>query len=354
MKIFKLPDLGEGIEEAELTEWLVKEGDQIQEDDTIAIVETDKASVEVPAPHDGIIEKLFYQQNDTIKTGAHFVGFKQDSDENSKQPEQDAGTVVGEIKTATDHDIIDTDLLRTHDSNGISPAVKALARKLGVDLGQFNQSKRITKEDIRKAATQVTGDVNQTLDSGFVKQSLLRRSMAINLSQSNQQVAQVTTTEDANISAWFKQEDITYRLICAIRDAVTQEPIMNSFYNGNNFSVCQLEDLRLGIAVDTPAGLFVPVISNVNELDEISARHQIEEFKIKAEDKSFTQEDLHEPSIILSNFGSFAGKYATPMVLPPTVCIVGLGVPMRRQSLKIMKSNPGHFCLYRSALTTAA
>ena len=114
------------------------------------------------------------------------------------------------------------------------------------------------------------------------------------------------------------------------------------------------EDLRLGIAVDTPAGLFVPVITNVNELDEISARHQIEEFKIKAEDKSFTQNDLHEPSIILSNFGSFAEKYATPMVLPPTVCIVGVGrVPMRRQSLKIMKSNPGHFCLYPSALIDA-
>ena len=225
-------------------------------------------------------KKLFPPTNDTIKTGAHFVGFKQDSDENSKQPEQDAGTVVGEIKTATDQDVIDTDLPRTHDSNGISPAVKALARKLGWILDKFNQSKRITKEDIRKAATQVAGDDNQTLDSGFVKQSLLRRSMATNLSQSNQHVAQATTTEDANISAWFKQEDITYRLICAIRDAVAQEPIMNSFYKWQQLQrVYQLEDLRLGIAVDTPAGLFVPVITNVNELDEISACHQIEEFK---------------------------------------------------------------------------
>src|SRR5204863_1208671 len=128
MKIFKLPDLGEGMQEAEIVEWHVKEGDQVRVDQPLVSMETDKAIVEVPSPYDGRIEKLFGKQHDVVKVHAPLVGFEGEGD-------QDSGTVVGQMPVGKE--IVEEAAVGVAQAGPrikATPAIRALAHRLRVDL----------------------------------------------------------------------------------------------------------------------------------------------------------------------------------------------------------------------------
>ena len=331
MNIFKLPDLGEGLPDAIIREWHVKEGDAVKKDQPIVSMETAKALVDVPAPFDAKIEKLFGNVNDTIETGKPLIGFEGESNEPEKK---DTGTVVGKIETS--EKIISNAQFSTtgtisHSSIKATPAIRALARKLHVDLSKIKFSgERITAADVEKAATQqspaaATPIAKKWASENWEPLSNVKRAMVLSMTQSHSDIVPVTVIDDADIHAWQDKQDITVRVIRAIITACKTQPELNAWFDGSNMRMQKQEKINLGLALDMPHGLYVPVIKDIENCSDEQLRETIEKFKTQAQKKSIAQADLRDATIVLSNFGAIAGKYANPIILPPTVAIIGVG-----------------------------
>ncbi|WP_027856310.1 dihydrolipoamide acetyltransferase family protein [Marinobacterium jannaschii] len=321
MKYFKLPDLGEGLPEAEILEWHVNEGDEVKVDQVLVSVETAKAIVEVPSPQNGVIAHLFGEAGDTIHTGEPVVEFVTDEAE-------DSGTVVGEIETAghsasEDHFIIGAAPGNRQNGNRATPAVRALAKRLNVDLSGLHGSGHngmITPQDVEKAAS---------MDRLHGKAEPLRgvlKHMARNMAQAHAEVVPVTLCEDVDIHRWPKGTDITMRLIQAIARACQAEPSLNAWFDGRSMSRRLHNKVHLGIAVDTEQGLFVPVMQNIASRSPDNLRDGLENLRQAVRSRKIPPEDLQGATITLSNFGTIAGRYANPIVVPPQVAILGAGV----------------------------
>ena len=149
--------------------------------------------------------------------------------------------------------------------------------------------------------------------------------MAISMRQSHQEVVAVSLFDDADVHHWTKDTDITVTIIKTLIQACQQEPALNAWFDGENLARQIHQDIHLGLAVDTDEGLFVPVIHNVNTLPEQEIRNKINELKKKVKDRTLPPEAFKNATISLSNFGNFAGKYASPIIVPPMVAIVGIG-----------------------------
>src|SRR6266853_217352 len=203
MRQFNLPDLGEGLEEAEIVAWHVNQGDHVVTDQPLVSVETDKAVVEVPSPWSGRIARLFGAKGDLVKVGAPLAEFAEGT-------EQDTGTVVGEIERAE------------------TPAAESLT-----DAGPAEPLKG------------------------------MRRAMAQRMASAHAEVAPTTVTDEADIGNWPVTEDITIRLVGAIAAACRAEPSLNVWYNSQAGERRLVKRIDIGIAVDTDGGLIVPVLRNV-------------------------------------------------------------------------------------------
>jgi len=203
----------------------------------------------------------------------------------------------------------------------VTPAVRALAKKLKVDLAKMAaQGTRITAEMVQQAAAQ-----RLVLPEGYEKLSNVKRAMVLAMQRSHQDIVPVTVIDDADIHAWQGKQDITVRIIRAIIAACHAEPALNAHFNSDTMSLKRFENVNLGLAVDMPHGLFVPVIKDAAKRSDEALREKIQQFKAQAQTKSIAKEDLQAATIVLSNFGAIAGRYANPIILPPTVAIVGIG-----------------------------
>lgn len=319
MKIFNLPDLGEGLPDAEISEWLVKVGDTVEVDQPLVSMETAKAVVEVPSPQAGVIAKLYGQNGDVIKTDSPLLAF-----EEANTKAADAGTVVGNIEssgeTIEDDFIIGGNNQRQSTRPKATPKVRAQARKLGIDLQAVKgtgQNGLITLEDLEKHA--------HPLKDGYEPIKGVRRAMVKSMEASHQEVVPVTIFDDADISAWGEGEDITARLIQAICVAAKEEPALNAWYDKHNMARRLFKAVHLGMATDTEDGLFVPVIHNAQDLDKKGLRAEINRYKKEVVAREVAPKDLQGSTITLSNFGKFAGRYASPIIVPPSVAILGVG-----------------------------
>jgi 2-oxoisovalerate dehydrogenase E2 component (dihydrolipoyl transacylase) len=294
VRVFTLPDLGEGLQEAEIVEWHVKPGDAIGADQAMVSVETDKAIVEVPAPYEGRVEKLFAQAGEVVRVGAPLVGFE------GAAP--DTGTVVGELNQIK-----------------ATPAVRALARNLNVDLARVRGSGPggvITTEDVKQAAR---GPVSPAAEEPLRG---LRRAMARNMTLAHEEVAAVTIMDDADVNDWPQGTPVLARLVRALVAACRAEPGLNAWYEAKSAARRVFDEVHVGIAVDTPEGLLVPVLRDAHKgFNEAGLKDLIQ----KARDRSLPPELLRGATITLSNYGAIAGRYASPMVVPPSIAILGAG-----------------------------
>lgn len=322
MRFFKLPDLGEGIPEADIVKWHVKQGDQVKEDQLLVSVETAKAVVDVPSPQSGEIAKLFGEPGETLRTGEPLVEF-------AGMEDADTGTVVGKLEEAPESTDNEQFFIgaspSTEESRRIraTPSVRALAQRLGVDINTVQSSSpigNITAEDVEKSAyTSPLGEDAETLRG-------VRKHMARNMAASGESVVPVTLCDDADIQCWKKGEDITVRVMLAIVAACRAEPSLNAWFDGKTFSRRLLDQVHLGVAVDSSLGLFVPVMRDIGNRSAQHLRKGLDVMRRDVEGRSIPQNELKGATITLSNFGTLAGRYATPIVVPPMVCILGTGV----------------------------
>lgn len=335
MSYFNLPDLGEGLQEAEIIEWFVGNGDKVKQDDILLSVETAKAIVDLPSPQDGIIQQIYGTSGDIIQVGDSLVEFVSET-----EAKHDAGTVVGEVKVG-DTLVTETPVTVSHPTSTgfkVTPAVRALATRLNVDLAMVKPSGKnntITADDIKRVAKLIT-------DSGeMISLKGARRTMALTMSQAHSEVVPVTICDDADIDAWQDNADITIRLIRAIATACKLEPALNAWYDNHAVARILHDNVELGVAVDTEQGLFVPVLSHIANREAVDLRNGLNEIKEAVKARSIPPEKMRGHTITLSNFGTFAGRYATPVIVPPTVAIIGAG-KIRAQVVVINEQFESH------------
>jgi 2-oxoisovalerate dehydrogenase E2 component (dihydrolipoyl transacylase) len=315
-----------------------------------------KKSVGSPAPHDG--EKVVASDD-----GGEI--------EETVAVREDEGTVVGAMVSGS-HVHVE----QAASVGGVKavPAVRALAKKLKIDLTRVTPTGAdnvVTLKDVKDAAangsaalgaaparavaasagrhlapelpqpgvapSQGRGPVSlagksvRTVSpavqaSGQPEQLKgVRRNMARVMADAHAQVVPTTLVDDADLHAWIGKQDITARLIRAIVFACKTVPALNAWFDGKNLTRTLHPHVDIGIAVDTDDGLFVPALRNADVLDAAGVRSAIKRLRSQVEDRSIAASELSGYTISLSNFGMFAGRYATPVVVPPTVAIVGAG-----------------------------
>ncbi len=318
---FALPDLGEGLTEAELVAWHVAEGDHVVADQPLVSVETEKAVVEIPSPRSGRVARLLAKPGDRIKVGAPIAVF-----ENGDHA--DAGTVVGTLEegpravssgAGVDRSPVSPEPVRAP----AAPGIRTLARERGVDLARLRgsgPSGAITRDDVESAARSAgTAAAAEPLRG-------VRRAMARNMERAHASVTPATVWDDADVEGWWAHHaDVGVRLIRAIAVACAAVPALNAWYDDKATAREIQQRVDLGIAVETADGLIVPVLRDVGNRSADRLRRELDALKAATRARRVAPDELRDPTITLSNFGVIAGRYAALVVLPPQVAIVGAG-----------------------------
>lgn len=344
MKIFHLPDLGEGLAEAEIREWYVKEGDVVKVDQPLVSMETAKAVVDVPSPYAGKIVTLHGKANEVIQTNAPFITFELEGSAATSEKEKDKGSVVGKLETSAktwddSNVIIGAAKARTPVIKAM-PAARVLATQMNVDLSAVKPTGPqglITPADVKNYLEQHQATATTTPRLPGQTEALhgVRRVMAQAMMQSHRDIVPVTIVEDADISHLPPKTDMTVLLFKAMVAAAAAEPAMNAWFDGKHMELKKFAEVNIGMALDTAEGLFVPVIKNAESLSDEAMRNKIDTYKVSVKDRSIPPADMQGATITLSNFGTIAGRYATPIIVPPAVAILGCG---RSREVAVVKN----------------
>src|SRR6202790_1303061 len=221
------------------------------------------------------------------------------------------------------------------------PAARALARSLGVELGSLTGTGRgglITLDDVMAVGMPAANAASKMHPAPSLRPAAvggdvevlrsLRRAMAQSMALSRDSVMACSVFDDADLHAWGAGRDYTTRVLRAITAGVRTEPGLNAWFDGRSQSRTLFEQIDVGIAVDTIDGPLVPVIRHVEKRSPAPLRVELDRLKRAARDRPVGSEELRNFTFMLSNFGSMAGRYATPIVVPPAGAILGPG-PVR-------------------------
>ncbi|WP_440053063.1 dihydrolipoyllysine-residue acetyltransferase [Pseudoalteromonas sp. T1lg65] len=353
---FILPDIGEGIVECEIVEWLVAEGDEIKEDQAVCDVMTDKALVQIPAKYDGVVEKLYYQKGEIAQVhsplfqmrlaSAH--GHKVDdpiaSIHKPQESKPEAKTTASERKLPSGGKAI------------ASPAVRRRARELDVDITKVpgsGKNGRVFKEDIdhylesgsiSKATplTQEKSTAPSTTVAGGTRVEPLRGMKA---AMAKQMVASVSTIPHftycdeidltdlialrLSLKEQYAKQGIKLTMmpffIKALSLAINEFPILNSQVNEDCTEVTYFDDHNIGMAVDSKLGLLVPNIKSCQTKSIVDVAQAVTELTEAAREGRVSPDSLKGGTISISNVGAIGGTVATPIINKPEVAIVALG-----------------------------
>jgi 2-oxoisovalerate dehydrogenase E2 component (dihydrolipoyl transacylase) len=344
MTTFNLPDLGEGLPEAEIVSWHVSEGDSVKTDDLLVSVETAKAVVEVPSPYTGIIKKLYASAGDIVATGAPLVEFADASTADAAPPPaaaesaQQAATVVGNVPTGGEliHETAIAGGSRRKKKGRIkaTPSVRTQAKRLGIDLAEITptgKNGQVTVADLEAHAAKGRVEARPrparpkavAARSGQLRGP--RRAMAQSMSKFRDEVALCTLFDDADINDWVNKRNITARILRAIVAGCVAEPGLNGFYDEETMTHESESRVDIAMAVDTEDGLIVPVVRNVEAMSLEDIRTAVKNIAQATRERTVAPQDMVNYTFTLSNFGTMAGRYATPLMVPPTVGILGTG-----------------------------
>ncbi len=366
---FYLPDIGEGIVECELVEWLVEEGERVVEDQAICDVMTDKALVQIPAMHSGIISRLYVARGKMARVHAPLFEMEVTEDADAESPPEIPESVsvrepVSKPETRPEPEPVAPTRERASRESPVapvsaegkavaSPAVRRLAREQGLDLSQVPGSGdkgRVYKEDIaaylaeRKqepAASPLPVEPEQSDDStgqhcvplGGIAATMARQ-MTASLT-----IPQFTFCDELELGELlrlknrltpiFAEQNIKLTLlpffIKALSLALHDFPQLNSRLNPEATEVTQLPDHHVGVAVDTDAGLLVPVLRHCQRRSLLDIAAELERLTGAARAGRLTPAELQGATISLSNIGALGGVISTPQVMPPQLAIVALG-----------------------------
>jgi pyruvate dehydrogenase E2 component (dihydrolipoyllysine-residue acetyltransferase) len=298
---FKLPDLGEGLTEGEVARWLVAEGQEIAEDDPLVEIQTDKATVEIPSPAAGLVSRIHVAEGEIVPVGTLLVTIGGESSAQPAAAHEPAATAPADRVRAT-------------------PLVRKIAEELGVDLDNLagtGPQGRITEEDVRAAAAGGTADEGRREPLRGV-----RRVIAEHMARAHREVPPVTWVEECD----FEAADVD-RLVATVVKACAEElqafPELNARVERD--AIVYLDRYDIGVAVQTPQGLIVPVVRGCESktVDEIQA--ELVSLAERGRAGTLAPEELRGSTFTVTSAGKLAGLFQTPIVNHPEVAILSIG-----------------------------
>lgn len=348
---FRLPDIGEGIAEAVIVEWLVSLGDIVKADQVILKIETDKAVADIPTPVSGTVLKLNYSKGDTVNVGAVLCVIGEAGEKASYKSKIVKEEIVEKKVTR----VVDRKEANNFGRVLASPAVRHAASEKGIDLSTVKGSGadgQIIMSDLdRSGFTEVTKIVETPVSSGINKQRKydmfgyvervpvkgIRKVIAQNMIRSLTQSAQVTAMEDINVDKlWeLRQKEkehfaiegvkLTFMpfIIKAVVKALQKHHKVNSSLEGDNIVLKKY--YNIGVAVQTDEGLIVPVLKIVERKNVSEIAKEIESLAEKCRSRTVDTMDLKGSTFTITNYGSVGGTYATPIINPGEAAILGTG-----------------------------
>ncbi len=349
---FLLPDLGEGLEDAEVVAWRVAEGDHVELNQTLVEVNTAKALVEIPAPWEGVVEKLHASEGDVVKVGQPLVSIRvQDAaaTPETTKPKRQAllvgyGVEQEEVPDATPAGRASaTRMPERGEPVPASPPVRRLAKELGVDLSMVTGTGprgRVTREDVLQSAHHGEGPVPVAVERGggrAVPVRGTRRLIAEKMARAAREVPQVTTfiSVDATAVQAFRRElsggsdrRITPLPIVveALLEVSKEHPKLNSSFDAERREILLYQRHHVGIATDTEQGLLVPVVHDADSLGIVGLAEEIARLTEAARAGKATPQDMMGSTITVTNVGTFGAEFGTPIVNYPEAAILALGV----------------------------
>ncbi len=351
---FILPDIGEGIVECELVEWLVKEGESIVEDQPIADVMTDKALVQIPAMHSGVVQKLYYKQGEIAKVHSPLFAMVTTEDNAPLEEvklEAEAELNVSEKKVAAESATaakVDSKPVVTNtvsnDKALASPAVRRVARELGINIHQVpgsGKKGRVYKDDV---VTYSQGEQSITMASPAASTHSepirgIKAVMAAAMQNSVSTIPHFTYCEEIDMTELialrgelkdvYAKQDIKLTMMPffmkAMSLAIKEYPLVNSQVNEDCTELTYFNDHNIGMAVDSKVGLLVPNIKQVQTKSILELANDIMRLTNDARNGRVATDDLKGGTITISNIGAIGGTVATPIINKPEVAIVALG-----------------------------
>lgn len=353
-----LPDLGEGIEGAEVSEVSVSVGTKVHKDETVLVLESDKASMEIPTEVSGVILEILVSPGDEVTTGQLLI--KIESEEVSVAEKtidvSEKESLVAQIPSAEKKPELVTEKLISGNNNDsfASPGVRRLARELGINLSTINGTgpkNRTTKEDlhsfIKMQMAMSTGkpvtvkkeiDFSQWGEIETLKLSKINKITGQRLQQAWQEIPHVTQYDKADITdvdilrkklkkeGLEKNIKVTFLpfLMKAVSIALKEMPRFNSSLDHVEENLVIKKFVNIGVAVDTPNGLMVPCVKSVDKKNIFELSEELMELSLRARDKKLRPEELKGSSFTISSLGGIGGTAFSPIVNPPEVAIMGV------------------------------
>ena len=343
---FKLPDLGEGVAEGEILKWMVKEGDQVKEDQPLVEVMTDKVNVQIPAPRSGKVAKILANEGDIAKVGQTIVVID-DGSSGAVIPAPTQGLASPARAVPAQQ------TQPTQASPGVlaTPATRRLARELSIDISAVRGSGpqgRVTDEDLRRtvAAPRVVPSATVQAEvpaahgarEEVVPLRGMRKIIAERMVKSKQTAAQVTHVDEADMtelvllreafkgSAEKRGVRLTYLpfVIKALVPALREFPYVNSSLDEQAGNIVLKKYYNIGVATDTEQGLVVPVVKDVDTKDIFELAGEIEKLAEKARGGQLALDEVRGSTFTITNVGAIGGLFATPIINLPEVAILGL------------------------------
>jgi pyruvate/2-oxoglutarate dehydrogenase complex dihydrolipoamide acyltransferase (E2) component len=349
---FRLPDIGEGLAEAEVAKWLVSVGDHVNEDQPVVEMMTDKASVELPSPGTGVVVEQLAIEGDVVKTGAVLYVL---------ETETQIGAPAGHPPAAESHDQPAVSAHVSSPGAGVlaPPAVRKLAREMGVDLARVKGSGpggRISAEDVKGHAgglvtSPLAGEsVGVSLGGGEpsriqvgpgqrVRLRGVQKRMAETMALSARTIPHVTGFHDldagafAGLAARLRREAVSKGarfpfdtlLVRAVAIALRRHPIFNASLDYENGEIVMHEDVNIGVATATPDGLIVPVVKHADVLDLDALAAEVHRIGTAAREGKTSVADVQGGTFTMSNTGAWRGGHGTSLIRPPEVALVAFG-----------------------------
>jgi pyruvate dehydrogenase E2 component (dihydrolipoamide acetyltransferase) len=378
---FELPDVGEGVHEGEIVNWLVDEGDTVEEDQDIVEVMTDKATVQISAPVAGTIKDLVYEEGTVVDVGDVFVVIgpegEVDVDEETEEPTAEAGTDTAEPEAAADEDEgEDKTLFELPDGPGGSdrerrparrerstpstsgevlamPRVRHAAKERGVDLASVQPTGsqgHVTMQDLEAYLEGEAGgfqleqfdfdlpEVDRSEAREVEKLKGLRKRIAENMTRAKTLQPHFTYVEELRADELVATRNelkqlgeergvnVTYLpLFCkALVRALREHPRCNALVDEENQELVLQQPINIGIAVATDRGLVVPVVKNVDEKSILEIASEIETLAEKAHENRLSMDDITGGTFTITSLGRVGGMLATPILFHPQVAIMGV------------------------------
>jgi pyruvate dehydrogenase E2 component (dihydrolipoamide acetyltransferase) len=303
---FKLPDLGEGLTEGEISRWLVAEGQEIAEDDPLVEIQTDKTTVEIPSPAAGKVSQILVAEGDVVPVGTVLVVIGEDG----AAPDEPRGQTPGPVQQGR---------VRA------TPLVRKVAQELAVDLAGIEGTGpqgRVTEEDVRGAATAGGQTPGPGREGRREPLRGVRRLVAEHMTRAHREVPPVTWVEEFDVED-VPLERLLPAVVKACAECLVELPELNARLDGD--AIVYLDRYDIGVAVQTDDGLVVPVVRAANDksIEELGA--EIAELAERARSGSLSVDELRGSTFTVTSAGKLAGLFQTPIVNHPEVAILSVG-----------------------------